>query len=786
MPSHNEQPFLQTVLTAARDILGLFTQETELKEIANGILDILVRLDLIENGLIIFPGDGPPTLACRHPESPALLSLEPFELLRKFSPGRDQVSGLAADRNPLGPTPGIAIALAGASFLHGLLLACPGEIGRRLQNEHWLEIGCSAGWILDRAASCARLESSHARYQRLFERSRDFLFVVDHSGQWLEINPAGVSLLGYSSRSEMSLTTTLADIFLHPHDYERLLELAAVRNNVTRFETTLRRKDGEPVHAVITLAHWDEGPGRSGLEGVIRDVTKLRRSLDDLILCRSTTEGIIEGSPVGIFVLDSQHRVTHWNKACETLTGIKREDVLGTGGHQRVFRDGRSETMGDLLLDGDIDRLQLLYGDRNLHPSPMVPGGWEAEDRCFSLKGDPRNLYVSAAPFLAPDGALQGAVQVLWDVSDRIRLEEDLKASENSFRQIIRQAWDGIVIHDSQAVYFANSSFRKMFEIRDDEELAGAYLHRFLAHDTRRGLFEAFRLPESSEHKTFSFEGRGMRPDGTWFDIELSTARTTWKGRPVLQTVLRDITERKHMEEQLVLSERLAATGTLALNIAHEINNPLGGIITYIHLLMEDIEACGDRAQIHDTAAKILKLGNRCKIIVSGLLDFARPDDRGREIVHLNHVVTDTLVLLQGHIIMRDIEVVQSLEPSLPPIMAQRNKIEQVFMNLIINAAESMKNSGRLTIKSVNRMSDGEVDVLISDTGPGITPEDRKRLFEPFFSTKPRGRGTGLGLAISHGIIKQHHGHISVESQPGVGTTFTITLPTSGRGPMFS
>lgn len=362
-------------------------------------------------------------------------------------------------------------------------------------------------------------------------------------------------------------------------------------------------------------------------------------------------------------------------------------------------------------------------------------------------------------------------------VKDKTRLEQELVASEAKYRQMVEQAWDGIVIHDHQAIYFANRCFRDMFGLSQDAELNGAHLHRFLAPDTRRALYESFEAAERSKDGPALFIGRGLRPDGTTFDLELSSFTTIYQDRPALQTVLRDITRRKQIEEQLVLSERLAAMGKLAFNIAHEINNPLGGIIAYTHLLVEDLSENQPISQISETADKILKLANRCRIIVGALLDFAREDREGQEQVDLNRIIEDTLALLAGHMIMNGLTIEKDLSKSLPSLLAHRIKMEQVFINLIINAAEAMSGQGCLTISTAFHRARREIQVRISDTGPGI-PEDQKRLlFEPFFSTKPRGRGTGLGLSISHGIIKQHHGTIEMETQVGVGSTFIVTLP---------
>ena len=268
----------------------------------------------------------------------------------------------------------------------------------------------------------------------------------------------------------------------------------------------------------------------------------------------------------------------------------------------------------------------------------------------------------------------------------------------------------------------------------------------------------------------------------------LSTVAAIYQGRPVLQTVIGDITRRKEMEEQLIRSERLTAAGQLALSIAHEINNPLGGVITYTHLLLEDMADQVSLDQLTETAEKTLKLANRCKIIVGSLLDFAREDRDDLEETNLNTIIGETLSLLEGHIIMKGLDVVKNLDPRLPLVSAQRVKMEQVFMNLILNATQAMPEGGVLLLslgrRELKDFESGSVrpflQIRVRDTGEGMPPKVRAKIFHPFFTTKERG--TGLGLALSHNIVKAHGGFIQVESNPDKGSCFTVNIPTDRPG----
>ena len=313
-----------------------------------------------------------------------------------------------------------------------------------------------------------------------------------------------------------------------------------------------------------------------------------------------------------------------------------------------------------------------------------------------------------------------------------------------------------------------------MFGYRENDELRNTDLLQVIAEESRQAILNHIRQYMKSPAQYRMFEGMGLRRDGTVFSVELRAFPTVFQEQRAQQMTFRDITHKKKMEEQLIQSERLAATGKLAMDIAHEINNPLGGILTYTHLVLEDLEEESIQKQ---NVKKILKLANRCKIIVRGLLDFARDDSDIKEPVDVNDLIRETLYLIQGHVIMNNVKLALDLEENLPTLWAVRVKLEQVFLNLVVNAAEAMEGQGGLSITSEYVRSKNIVRVQFSDTGHGVHPEHLKKVFEPFFTTKKRGRGTGLGLSISHGIIKQHNGALYAESHPEDGSTFTIELP---------
>jgi len=233
-------------------------------------------------------------------------------------------------------------------------------------------------------------------------------------------------------------------------------------------------------------------------------------------------------------------------------------------------------------------------------------------------------------------------------------------------------------------------------------------------------------------------------------------------------------------QAQLLRSEQMASMGQLAAGIAHELNNPLGAILIYAHLLQESAQT---NPQTCDDAAMILAEATRCRNIVRGLLDFARQNEVTKRPANLRVLIEDTVNVLRRQIPQDNIHIHIETTPNLPLANVDAEQIKQVLINLIRNAAEFMPNGGTVTIRAAWNAQHEEFSLSVSDTGPGIRPEHMTKLFTPFFTTKPVGQGTGLGLPICYGIVKMHRGSITAQNNPdGPGATFSITLPQNADG----
>jgi signal transduction histidine kinase len=233
-----------------------------------------------------------------------------------------------------------------------------------------------------------------------------------------------------------------------------------------------------------------------------------------------------------------------------------------------------------------------------------------------------------------------------------------------------------------------------------------------------------------------------------------------------------DITQRMQLEEQLVQTEKLTSLGLLAAGVAHEVNTPLAVISNYIQMLAKQLPANDPR---HKLTEKIVSQTFRASEIVNNLLNFSRTGGAGFRELDLNHIIEETLTLVAHPFRVANVQVVRNLQNDLPVVLGSSNRLQQVFLNLFLNARDAMPSGGMFEVRSA--ANNGTVEIEVSDTGIGIQRENLARVFDPFFTTKATGRGTGLGLSVSYGIIKEHAGKIEVRSTPGKGTSFRLEFP---------
>ncbi len=358
------------------------------------------------------------------------------------------------------------------------------------------------------------------------------------------------------------------------------------------------------------------------------------------------------------------------------------------------------------------------------------------------------------------------------------RRTHQLGATEEKYQRIFEGSMDMVFILDSEAKFVdINHAGLDTLGFTSRDELIGAVDLRSLFSDPEDYSQLMDRLLRWGYVK--DKECKLKSKNGTESHILLSaTLRRDAAGNIVsYEGIAKDITTRVQMERQLQQADKLASLGQISTGIAHEINNPLGVMLGYTQLLLRDHKA---GSQIHEDLKTIEKHARNCKAIVEDLLKFARGSCTRKSRINLNDLVSEVLSLLSHQFELDKITLTTDLEAEMPEVTADGEKLKQVFMNLLMNAKQSIKGEGSIQV-ATSKDAD-EVRISFADTGCGISPENMRKIFDPFFSTKPVGEGTGLGLSVSYGIVQDHNGKIVVESGPSSGSKFTIVLPIQSNG----
>jgi PAS domain S-box-containing protein len=399
-------------------------------------------------------------------------------------------------------------------------------------------------------------------------------------------------------------------------------------------------------------------------------------------------------------------------------------------------------------------------------------------------KGETHFDVITVAPIYDEQGEVVQILEASRDVTERIKLERELEKSNTFFRNVIQSTVDGIVVVDTKGnVLIFNEGMERLTGHSADDIMNRGHLSTFYDMEVAK---ENMRKMRSDRHGPVGqLNPTSMTvttKDGEEIPVTLSASLITVDGKEIgsvgVFTDMREVLQmRKDLEEahlQLVESERIASIGKMAAGVAHEINNPLSGILIYAELLKESLKK--DPARSKDIK-EIIDQTLRCKNIVSELLEFSRQSVGKISSFSLEELLGKTLNLLINQAFFQDISVTKNVPQNLPAIVGDMGQLQQVFTNLFINAADAMEGKGHLDIQARFDAGQNQFIVKVSDTGPGIPEALREKIFEIFFTTKPAGQGTGLGLTITKNIVKLHGGDVRIECPPEGGTTFIIELP---------
>jgi len=629
------------------------------------------------------------------------------------------------------------------------------------------------------------LKQAEAKYRSIFENAIEGIFQTTPEGRYISANPALAKMYGYDSPEEMmnAVTDIGRQQYVDPGDRARMKSLYEEQGFVDDFETRIYRKDGNQVWISMDAREVRDAEGNlMYYEGTAEDITARKRADEELRAAHRRVLDIIEFLPDATFVLDYERKVVAWNRTMEEMSGVRKEEMIGKGDYAYAvpFYGERRPVLVDLVFERDKENLEA-------YEYVEVQGDVLVAEIYVPMTYQGKGAYLSsrASPLFDQEGNVIGAIESVRDITEQKRIAEALKESEERYRTAIESSSDAVVMIKGEKYIYVNRKFLEIFGFDSVDQVLGKPVGSVTHPDDRERVLEMNRRRQRNDKVPHQYEFKGIKTNGDAVFVEVSATRTVYKGEPITLVYLRDVTARKHLEAQLLQSQKMEAIGTLAGGVAHDFNNILTAIIGYGSLLQMSMGS-DPRRQYVDL---LLASSQKAAILTQSLLAFGRKQAIELKPWKINAMVREAEKLLK-RLLTEDIEF--RVIPADPDITVEADvtQIDQVLMNLATNARDAMPGGGNLTIEiRTVHLGNGFVEahgfgrpgdyalISVTDTGTGMDQATVGKIFEPFFTTKEVGKGTGLGLSIVYGIIKQHNGYITVSSERQKGTRFDVYLP---------
>ncbi|MEI7638407.1 MAG: PAS domain S-box protein [Syntrophus sp. (in: bacteria)] len=579
---------------------------------------------------------------------------------------------------------------------------------------------------------------------------------------------------------------------LHPQDAEIAgiwIDQALQQQAILNSDYRVLLPDGQIswINAV-GQGEYDEQGNPIRMTGICMDITERKQAEEKLRESETRFRTLSRVAPVGVYMTDEKGRCRYVNERWMEMAGITFEEALGDGWIKGIHPQDR-----DLIAS-------------SWHKMLESKGNWGLEYRFQTRDGIVTWVKGLATDFFDSTGQVMGYIGANMDITDRKEAEDALRESENRYRTVVSSADDGIILQENTGIILTwNKAAEKIFGISADEVLGQTSTSR----DWKTYREDGSEVP-GAEHPSMHTLATGepcnnilmkvvrSTGDHSWINVNTSPIYKERDSKPRAVVIrISDITERRqaeekhrNLEERLRRAEKMEALGTLAGGVAHDLNNVLGIVVGYAEMLMDEI---GESSPLREDVMKIMEGGNRSAAIVQDLLTLARRGVQSQKVVNLNATIKDYQKtpefesLLSLH---RRVHIKTNLETDLLNIIGSPVHLGKTIINLVANAMEAITDGGAVIISTSNQsldkpvhgydtVNEGDYVVLsITDTGEGISENDIKHIFEPFYTKKAMGRsGTGLGLAVVWGTVKDHNGYINVESEVGKGTTFTLYFP---------
>jgi two-component system NtrC family sensor kinase len=618
--------------------------------------------------------------------------------------------------------------------------------------------------ITERKQMEEALCESEKKLRLISENSRDIICLHNPDHRYAYISPACREILGYEPEE---LIGTNPWELVHPEDLEAIQgegQERALQGMPVLLTYRIRKKSGEYIwFESVSQLLKDNTDNLLGFVTSSRDINERRQAEEALRQSEERYRTILEEMEDAYFEVDLGGHITFANNSTCRDLGYSRKELMGM-------------SYKDFTIEDDIDPIFRVFNEVYQTGVPNKGFPWKTIHKDGS-----HGIAETSVSLLRNDrGEIIGFRGVGRDITERKRVEEALRQSEENYRALFDSLVIGTFVLDADTmrIVIGNQAAVEMFGFNSVEEVIGTNPLDFIPPEDKEGVLEIITKELLEQDLRKNHELRAMTKDGRKIWISITGARIVHNGQLAGLISFTDITEQKQQRERLMMTDRLASLGELASGAAHELNNPLTSIIGFSQLLMEK-EVPED---IHEDLKLISNEAQRAASVTNNLLTFARKHAPMKQLNQINNIIEDVLELRAHEHEVNRIDIERNFDIGLPEVMVDYFQMQQVFMNITINAEYFMTdahNKGTLTITT--KQENRHVKISITDDGPGIPAENLQHIFDPFFTTKEAGKGTGLGLSICHGIVTEHGGQIYVRSQLGKGTTVFIELPIKRR-----
>jgi PAS domain S-box-containing protein len=608
------------------------------------------------------------------------------------------------------------------------------------------------------------VREANKRFEKIAEMGEDGILVLDEDSRIEFANQRASELSGIPKekilgREFFSLIGTGDEEFL-----EEMVVRGEGAGEKVCIEMSIQTPRGI-LETEVCIAPERTATGRIRMYAYLRDITERKRFERDLRASEEKYRNLFESVRHGIFISTKEGNFLDCNFALLEMLGYSnKEEFL------------KIEIADDLYVNPeDRKNFQQLVETRGFVKDLEV----EFKKR----EGEKITVLLTAHSKKDEEGGVIGYEGLNIDISDRKRMEKELKEANEFFMNLIESSVDGIIVTkmDGEILIF-NRGAENILGYQSDEVVGKMYIRSIYPPGVAKEVMQKLRSPDyGGIGKLTSFPIIHRRKDGELVEGDLSASIIYDENGKEIATVgiFKDLRERLRMErdlqrirEALLQSEKLAAMGRLTSQIAHELNNPIYGIMNTLELLKTEIPPENKRRKILDLSLSEIQ---RLSEMLRNMLSFSKPEEEARKRINLNELIEGILLMMEKQMKEASVKMVTQFDPEISEIMASTNQMRQVILNMVKNAKEAMPKGGTLTVKT--EREDPRVLIRIQDTGTGIPEEIRNKIFEAFFTTKQKVKGVGLGLSVCYGIIKDHGGEIKVDSEEGKGTTFTISLP---------